>query len=87
MKIRLDGITVGCELWLDGVQRYLVVAETEAWRANGERTRLLIWESRCAQCGSPFFLATTTKGETSFNRRCADHHQPGRPAFKRRRKV
>ncbi len=88
MRIACDGISVGCEVWLGGRQRYVAIALIDAWRTDGQRTKLLIWESRCAECGLPIFSASSTSGLHSPNRRCEQHRAPGRPVFpKRRRKV
>ncbi len=68
---------VGFILMREG-QRYELVAQEPHIRRDGLPTTLLVWRSHCCDCGVPFEVATGLVANGYFNRRCPDHHRPGR---------
>ena len=66
-------------------QRYQCVGFQIHVNRFGRRSTLVVLESRCADCGSPFrFMATGTMAKRhAVNRRCELHKQPGRPVNRR----
>ena len=68
---------VGFVLMREG-QRYELVAHEPHIRRDGLPTTLLIWRSHCCDCGVAFEVVTGLVANGYFNRRCPDHHRPGR---------
>ncbi len=67
---------IGTTLMIDA-QRYVVV-ETEPYhRKDGQLSAIITWLGHCADCGEPFELRTGLKAQ-AINRRCENHHTPGR---------
>ena len=64
-------------LMLEG-QRYVAVGSMLHRKPDGREVPLIRWRSHCATCGAPFESSTTLNG-SSPNRRCPEHHTPGRP--------
>lgn len=61
-------------------QRFVCVAVEPYTRRDGRRSKLAVWEARCAVCHTAFNFKTSTylpKFEPS--RRCAIHKRPGVP--------
>ena len=65
-------------LMLDG-QRYVVVGSDRHVRTDGETVPIILWRSRCAECGEPFECRTGLKAQ-ALNRRCEMHRRPGKAA-------
>lgn len=59
-------------------QRYELIVRKPHVRKDGQPTTLLIWRSHCCDCGEVFEVITGLVANGYFNRRCSDHHQPGR---------
>lgn len=76
-------------LMLDG-QRYVAVGSRLHRKPDGTDVPLIVWRSHCAECGAPFEACTTLKGAQP-NRRCPEHHSPGkavtRPGQARQKKL
>lgn len=72
------------ELMLDG-QRYVVVGSDLHVRKDGEAIPIILWQSRCAECGALFECRTGLKAR-SLNRRCEKHRRPGKAVTKAGRK-
>jgi hypothetical protein len=68
----------GTVLMLDG-QRYVVVGSDLHIRTDGETVPIILWQSRCAECGQPFECRTGLKAR-ALNRRCEKHRRPGKAA-------
>ncbi|MCR9069494.1 MAG: hypothetical protein NXH79_11680 [Rhodobacteraceae bacterium] len=68
----------GTVLMLDG-QRYIVVGSDLHIRTDGETVPIILWQSRCAECGQPFECRTGLKAR-ALNRRCEEHRRPGKAA-------
>ena len=66
----------GTVLMLDG-QRYVAVGSRLHRKPDGTDIPLIVWRSHCAECGAPFECHTTLKGSHP-NRRCPEHHSPGK---------
>ena len=68
-------------------QAYRVIGKKAYVRQDESRTRLICWQSHCAQCGEAFTFWTPAQAKKfSPNRRCEAHKQPGvrvAPRFKR----
>jgi hypothetical protein len=47
----------------NGVQVYLPVEVKPFTRSNGTKTQVVIWESRCRECGAIFRVASGTSKE------------------------
>ena len=58
-------------------QRYVVVGSSLYTRVDGETVPLIHWRSHCATCAEPFEFRTGLKAGHP-NRRCAQHHNPGK---------
>jgi hypothetical protein len=67
-------------------QRYELIARKPHVRKDGQPTTLLIWRSHCSDCGEVFEVVTGLVANGYFNRRCPDHHRPGRAAIMAGRK-
>ena len=65
----------GFAIAIDG-QRYEAIGVVEHVRLDGEPTRLVIWQSRCAECGARFEFKTSAHSLPQ-NRRCDEHRRPG----------
>jgi hypothetical protein len=59
-------------------QRYELMARKPHIRRDGFPTTLLVWRSHCCDCGEVFEVVTGLVANGYFNRRCPDHHRPGR---------
>lgn len=59
-------------------QRYQLSGSKLYERLDGELVPLVCWRSHCADCGQPFECWTKLQCKHP-NRRCPDHHAPGRP--------
>ncbi|MCC5975967.1 MAG: hypothetical protein JJT81_18225 [Rubellimicrobium sp.] len=66
----------GTVLMHDG-QRYVVVGSDLHTRRDGKTVPIICWESHCAQCGVPFRCWSGLRSGT-LNRRCPEHHAPGK---------
>ena len=67
---------LGTVLMHDG-QRYIVVGSDLHTRRDGRTVPIICWESHCAQCSVPFRCWSGLRSGT-LNRRCSDHHAPGK---------
>ena len=65
-------------------QRYIAVGSDLYERRDGKTVPIICWESHCADCGTPFQCWSGLKSGT-LNRRCPDHHAPGKPVAASRR--
>jgi hypothetical protein len=70
--------THGTVLELRG-QSYVMVGTKRYLRKDGLRTEVLQWASHCSECGQPFEV-TSSLVIGYLNRRCPQHHRPGRVA-------
>lgn len=62
---------------ITGGQRYVCVGWRPHIRVDGEPAILILWATRCAECGaSTQFTASVDRGPE--NRRCRQHAAPGR---------
>lgn len=78
-SIRLSSIPItGTELGLRG-QTYVLTGTQSYQRTDGQKTEVLHWKSQCSECGQPF-LVTSSLVICYLNRRCPQHHRPGRAA-------
>lgn len=69
---------VGLEI-SHGGQRYAVIGVEPYRRVDGGYTRLIVWQSRCADCGAEFITRSPLKF-AGLSRRCQTHKAPGRRA-------
>ena len=59
-------------------QFYKAVEVVPYTRRDGTATSLQVWQSRCAECGTPFsFMAPISGLKFEPNRRCQTHKRPG----------
>lgn len=58
-------------------QRYVVVGSDLHTRRDGELVPVILWSSHCADCGHPFECFSGLKSG-ALNRRCPQHHAPGK---------
>jgi hypothetical protein len=58
-------------------QRYVAVGSDLHKRHDGQIVPIILWESHCAECGGPFECWSGLRSGT-LNRRCPQHHAPGR---------
>jgi len=66
-------------------QRYVVVGSDLHKRRDGQIVPIILWESHCAECGKPFQCRSGLRSGT-LNRRCPDHHAPGKAVTRAGRK-
>jgi len=66
----------GTMLMLEG-QRYVAIGSRLHRKPDGSDVPLIVWRSHCAECGAAFECCTTLKGAQP-NRRCPEHHSPGK---------
>ena len=59
-------------------QTYARFSEKSYIRRDGTQTTLIVWRTRCAECGEPMTVMTPS-GARNFspNRRCEIHKKPG----------
>lgn len=59
-------------------QQYLEVERFTRPRRDGSVSEIIVWQSACPECGTPF-TCTTPATATTFkpNRRCQVHKRPG----------
>ena len=67
---------IGTVLVLLG-QHYVLKGSEHHQRADEYTTLLLRWMSHCSDCGRPFHV-TTGLAIRYLNRRCPQHHRPGK---------
>lgn len=66
-----------------GDQDYVLIGVDPHLRLDGSTTSLCVWQSHCAQCGTPYVCRSPLRIH-SLNRRCDIHKRPGfRPGGKR----
>ncbi len=58
-------------------QKYVCTAVSPYTRRDGTQSALLVWESRCAECGEVFTFKTPNGEKFEPNRRCQEHRRPG----------
>lgn len=58
-------------------QRYIAVGSDLHKRRDGQIVPIILWESHCAECGKPFQCWSGLRSGT-LNRRCPQHHAPGK---------
>jgi hypothetical protein len=58
-------------------QRYVVTGSDFHRRKDGEVVPIICWQSHCAECGRPFECWSGMRSGT-LNRRCPEHHAPGK---------
>lgn len=58
-------------------QRYVVIGSDLHTRRDGEVVPVILWSSHCADCGQRFECFSGLKSG-ALNRRCPQHHAPGR---------
>ena len=58
-------------------QEYLCLAVSPYTRRDGTQSLLLVWESKCAECGDTFAFKTPNRERFEPNRRCQAHRKPG----------
>jgi len=58
-------------------QRYVAVGSDLHKRRDGQIVPIILWESHCAECGKPFQCRSGLRSGT-LNRRCPQHHAPGK---------
>lgn len=59
-------------------QRYVFVRAFDRERRDGTLATILVWRSRCADCGGPFEITTpAVAAKFQPNRRCQRHKRPG----------
>ena len=58
-------------------QRYVVAGSELHTRRDGQIVPIICWESHCADCGRPFECWSGLRSGT-LNRRCPEHHAPGK---------
>ena len=59
-------------------QVYVAAREIPHTRRDGKATTLIVWASRCADCGGRFtFTLPAKKSHFAPSRRCASHKRPG----------
>lgn len=58
-------------------QRYVAVGSDLHTRRDGQIIPIICWQSHCAECGRPFECWSGLRSGT-LNRRCPQHHAPGK---------
>ena len=58
-------------------QRYVAVGSDLHKRRDGQIVPIILWQSHCAECGGPFECRSGLRSGT-LNRRCPQHHAPGK---------
>jgi hypothetical protein len=58
-------------------QRYVAIGSDLHKRRDGEIVPIICWESHCAECSRPFECWSGMRSGT-LNRRCPEHHAPGK---------
>ena len=58
-------------------QRYVAVGSDLRERRDGEIVPIICWESHCPECGRSFQCWSGLRSGT-LNRRCPEHHAPGK---------
>jgi len=58
-------------------QRYVVTGSDLRRRKGDEFVPIICWKSHCAECGRPFECWSGMRSGT-LNRRCPEHHAPGK---------
>jgi hypothetical protein len=78
-KIRKNArlATVGKRIRWKG-QSYTLIRIKPYERKDGRMSVVLVWQSRCAECGKSF-EASTGRNPSSWKRRCPEHAIRGRP--------
>ena len=66
-------------------QRYVSVGSDLYERRDGQIVPIILWQSHCAECGEPFECWSGLRSGT-LNRRCPQHHAPGKAVAKAARK-
>ena len=66
-------------------QRYMVTGSDLHRRKDGEIVPIICWQSHCAECGMPFECWSGMRSGT-LNRRCPEHHAPGKAVASSARK-
>ena len=67
-------------------QRYVAIGSDLHTRRDGRIVPIICWKSHCAECGRPFECWSGMRSGT-LNRRCPEHHAPGKavaPAGRKR---
>lgn len=65
------------DVWIVRGQRYVCLNFQPHTRRNGTETALIVWASRCAECGEVFEFASP-RVTKYLSRRCAAHRACGR---------
>ena len=58
-------------------QRYVAIGSDLHTRRDGQTVPIICWKSHCAECGRPFECWSGLRSGT-LNRRCPEHHAPGK---------
>ncbi|SUZ33446.1 hypothetical protein ROE7235_03216 [Roseibaca ekhonensis] len=58
-------------------QRYVAIGSDLHTRRDGQTVPIICWKSHCAECGRPFDGWSGLRSGT-LNRRCPEHHAPGK---------
>lgn len=58
-------------------QRYIAIGSDLRTRHDGQIVPIICWESHCAECGQAFQCGSGLRSGT-LNRRCPEHHAPGK---------
>ena len=66
-------------------QRYVAAGSDLHTRRDGRIVPIICWQSHCADCGRPFECWSGMRSGT-LNRRCPEHHAPGKAVASTARK-
>lgn len=84
-KIEFRILPLPGTLLLHEGQRYVVTGSDLHTRHDGQAVPIICWQSHCAECDRPFECWTGMRSGT-LNRRCPEHHAPGKAVASSARK-
>jgi len=76
-SINFDVLPLAGTVLMHAGQRYVVTGSDLHCRKDGEVVPIIFWQSHCAECGRPFECWSGMRSGT-LNRRCPEHHAPGK---------
>lgn len=68
---------IGTRVMLDEQEYVLIRVETYLSQTAEPFVEFAVWRTHCLECGREFEVSAVT-GRIDFNRRCEEHHKPGR---------
>ncbi|WP_290898007.1 hypothetical protein [Hoeflea sp.] len=84
-KIDFRVLPVPGTVLMHEAQRYVVVGSDLHINREGKTIPIILWQSHCAECGAPFECSSGLRSG-SLNRRCPNHHAPGKAVSRSGRK-